>query len=88
MNSNLEKLKDYLEDEYRSTVNILTREELPWWLDNPNESKHLALQRGLGAVMYAQWLGEKYEDVEVIYEEYKTAIEAIIPTTKKEKRGI
>ena len=81
---NLEKLKDYLESEYRSLVNILTREELPWWCD-PKESKDLALQRGLGAVMYAQYLGETYNDVNNIYEEYKTQVEAIIPAKKKAK---
>ena len=75
----LEKLKDYLENEYRSVVKLITREVLPFWC-HPAETKKMSLDRGMGAVLYAQYLGAAYEDVNIIYEEFKAQIEAIIPT--------
>ena len=83
----LEKFKDYLEkDEYRSLVNILTRDKLPWWIDNPNESKKLSLQRGLGACQFIQYLGVPFEEVNEIYEIFKERVEDIIPTKEREER--
>jgi hypothetical protein len=84
----LEKLKDYFEnDEYRSLVNILTRDKLPWWVDNPNELKHLSLQRGLGACQFIQYLGVPFNETNEIYETFKKAIEDIVPTKEREVRG-
>lgn len=83
----LEKLKDYLEkDEYRSLVNILTRDKLPWWVDDPNYLKNLSLQRGLGACQFIQHLGVPFEEVNEAYETFKKAIEDIIPTKEREVR--
>jgi hypothetical protein len=83
----LEKLKDYLEkDEYRSVVNILTRDKLPWWVDNPNEIKKLSLQRGLGACQFIQYLGVPFKEVNEAYETFKEAVEAIEPTKEREVR--
>ena len=83
----LEKLKDYLEnDEYRSVVNILTRDKLPWWVDNPNYLKNLSLQRGLGACQFIQYLGVPFKEVDETYEAFKKAVEDIIPTKEKEER--
>jgi hypothetical protein len=82
----LEKLKDYLEDEYRSLVNILTRDRLPWWVDNPNDIKKLSLQRGLGACQFIQYLGVPFEEVDKVYDTFKKAVEVITPTKEKEVR--
>jgi len=82
----LEKFKDYLESEYRSEVNILTRDRLPWWFDDPNESKHYTLQRGIGACQFIQHLGVPFEEVNEIYETFKKAVEDIIPTKEREER--
>ena len=83
----LEKLKDYLEnDEYRSVVNMLTREKLPWWIDNPNDIKKLSLQRGLGACQFIQYLGVPFEEANEAYETFKKAVEDIIPTKEREVR--
>lgn len=83
----LEKLKDYLEkDEYRSVVNILTRDKLPWWVDNPNEIKNLSLQRGLGACQFIQYLGVPFEEVNEVYNTFKEEVETIVPTKEKEVR--
>ena len=83
----LEKLKDYLEnDEYRSVVNILTRDKLPWWVDNPNYLKNLSLQGGLGACQFIQYLGVPFKEVDETYEAFKKAVEDIIPTKEKEER--
>lgn len=83
----LEKLKDYLEnDEYRSVVNILTRDKLPWWVNNPDDLKKDSLQRGIGACQFIQYLGVSFEEVFEIYNTFKEAIEAIIPTKEREER--
>ena len=83
----LEKLKDYLEkDEYRSWVNILTRDKLPWWVDDPNYLKNLSLQRGLGACQFIQHLGVPFEEVNEIYTTFKKAVEDIISTKEREER--
>lgn len=82
----LEKLKNYLEDEYRSEVNILTRDKLPWWFDDANESKHYTLQRGLGACQFIQHLGIPFKEVSEVYETFKKAVEDIIPTKEREER--
>ena len=82
----LEKFKDYLEDEYRSEVNILTRNKLPWWFNDPNESKHYTLQRALGACQFIQHLGVPFEEVNEVYETFKKAVEDIIPTKEREER--
>ena len=82
----LEKLKDYFEYEYRSEVLILTRDKLPWWLDDPNESKHCTLQRGIGACQFIQCLGVPFEEVDKAYEAFKKAVEDIIPTKEREVR--
>ena len=83
----LEKLKDYLEnDEYRSVVNILTRDKLPWWVDDPNDIKKLSLQRGLGACQFIQYLGVPFEEANEAYETFKKAVEDIIPTKEREVR--
>lgn len=83
----LEKLKDYLEkDEYRSLVNILTRDKLPWWIDNPNDLKKDSLQRGIGACQFIQHLGVPFEKVNKIYVIFKKAVEDIIPTKEREER--
>lgn len=83
----LEKLKDYLESEYRSEVNILTRDKLPWWFNDVNESKHYTLQRGLGACQFIQYLGVPFEEANEIYETFKKAVEDIIPTKEREVRN-
>ena len=83
----LEKLKDYLEnDEYRSLVDILTRDKLPWWVDDPNELKNLSLQRGLSACQFIQYFGAPFDEVVKIYDTFKKAVEDIIPTKEKEAR--
>lgn len=82
----LEKFKDYLESEYRSEVNILTRDKLPWWFNSPNESKHYALQRGIGACQFIQYLGVSFEEANEAYETFKKAVEDIIPTKEREVR--
>ena len=82
----LEKLRDYLESEYRSEVNILTRDKLPWWLNDVDESKHCALQRGLGACQFIQHLGVPFQEVSEVYETFKERIEDIVPTKEKERR--
>lgn len=83
----LEKLKDYLEnDEYRSLVDILTRDKLPWWVDDPNELKNLSLQRGLGACQFIQYLGVPFDEVSEAYETFKEAVETVIPTKEREKK--
>ena len=80
----LEKFKDYLENEYRTEVFVLTRGKLPWWIDDPNESKHYVLQRGLGAGQFLQCLGVPFEEVNKAYETFKKAVEDIIPTKERE----
>lgn len=82
----LEKLKDYLESEYRSEVNVLTRGKLPWWFNDPDESKHYALQRGIGACQFFQYLGVPFEEANEAYETFKKAIEDIVPTKEREVR--
>ena len=83
----LEKLKDYLEnDEYCSVVNMLTRDKLPWWIDDPNYLKKLSLQRGLGACQFIQYLGVPFEEVNEIYATFKKAVEDIIPTKEREEK--
>lgn len=83
----LEKFKDYLEkDEYRSLVNILTRDKLPWWVDNPNDLKNDSLQRGIGACQFIQYLGVPFDEVIKIYDTFKKAVEDIIPTKEREVR--
>ena len=82
----LEKLKNYLEDEYRSEAFVLTRDKLPWWIDDPNESKHCALQRGLGACQFVQYFGVSFEEARDTYETFKKAIEDIVPTKEREVR--
>lgn len=82
----LEKLKNYLEDEYRSEVLILTRDKLPWWFNDVNESKHCALQRGLGACQFIQHLGVPFKEVSEVYETFKKAVEDIVPTKEREVR--
>lgn len=82
----LEKFKDYLESEYRSVVNILTRDKLPWWIDNPNDIKKLSLQRGLGACQFIQHLEVPFEEANEAYETFKEAVEAIVPTKEREVR--
>lgn len=78
----LEKLKDYLEKEYRDLVRLITN-PLPWWCD-PQESKDKTITRGVGAVMFAQILGASYEEVEPIFDEFKKCIDDIIPTKERE----
>ena len=80
----LEKLKDYLDNEYRMAVAILTRPQS--WYSDPERTKTCAIVRGLGAVMFAQELGISYEEVNPIYEEYKKCIEDIIVCTEREVR--
>lgn len=83
----LEKFEDYLEkDEYRSLVNILTRDKLPWWIDDPNYLKNLSLQRGLGACQFIQYFGVPFEEVNEIYATFKEAVENIIPTKEREEK--
>jgi hypothetical protein len=83
----LEKLKDYLEnDEYRSLVNILTRDKLPWWVDNPNDLKKVSLQRGLGACQFIQYLGVPFEEVDKVYDTFREEVEIIVPTKEREVR--
>lgn len=83
----LEIFKDYLEkDEYRSLVNILTRDKLPWWVDNPNDLKILTISRGLGVCQFIQYLGIPFEEANKIYETFRKAVEDIIPTKEREVR--
>ena len=82
----LEKLKNYLEDEYRSEVIILTRDKLPYWLDDPNKSKYSTIQRGLGACQFIQHLGVPFKEVSEVYETFKKAVEDIVPTKEREER--
>lgn len=83
----LEKLKDYLEnDEYRFLVSILTH-KLPWWLDNPNDLKTLAIARGLAVCQFVQSLGvPDDEEIDEIYAIFKKAVEDIVPTKEREEK--
>lgn len=85
MTKELEKLKDYLDVEYRDTARFLTH-SLPWWCKDPIEHREKAITRGLGACMYAQYLGVKFEEVDAIFEKFKKAVEDIIPTKEREVR--
>lgn len=62
----LEKLKDYLEMEYRDLV------RLGW---DRNRGKGNTLQRGLGACMFIQRLDIPFEEIDEIYKTFKTAVE-------------
>jgi len=81
----LEKLKDYLDAEYASTARFLTH-PIPSWCKDPEEHREKAIVRGLGAVMYAQYLGVPYEEVNEVFEIYKSALEDIIVTKEREIR--
>lgn len=83
----LEKLKDYFEGEYRSVVNVLTRNKLPWWIDDPDNIKKFSLQRGLGACQFIQHLGVPFDEVNEAYEIFKKAVEDIIPAKEREVRN-
>lgn len=85
----LEKLKDYLEnDEYRFLVSILTH-KLPWWLDNPDDLKTLAISRGLAVCQFVQSLGvsDDKEEIDEIYTIFKKAVEDIVPTKEREVKN-
>ena len=83
MSNELDVLKNYLEDEYKGAVRILTH-PLPYWCD-PNEQKEKTIVRGLGATMYAQYLGVSYNEVAPVYDNFKELVENIIPTKERKE---
>lgn len=82
----LEEIKNYLDEEYRQTSRILTREPRPWWTDE-KESKDSAVKRAMGAVMFAQRFHVNYDELEEAFEDFKGKISMIEPATVIEHRG-
>lgn len=82
----LEEVKNYLDDEYRQTARILTKEPRPYWVDE-EKSKDAAIKRAMGAIMFAQKFHCNYDELEEAFEDFKGKIYMIEPTTVIEHRG-
>lgn len=80
------EVKNYLDEEYKRTARILTREPRPWWA-KVEETKQSAIVRGMGAVMFAQRFHVYYDELEEAFEDFKGKIYMIEPTMVVEHRG-
>ena len=70
----LDKLKEFFDNEYKSTKRWI---ESPYGKQYKKEAIKNALQRGLGASFFAQYIGIEYRDVGELYEDYKEKIERL-----------
>lgn len=80
--TNLELVVDYLHREYQTTKRQFGRideGDSIWSEKDKPMIVNQTIQRGLGAVMFAQSLdGVKYETIEPIYEQYKENLEKLL----------
>ena len=79
MNIIIDTIKDVLIDRLKREVSD-TELSLNLLRDYFTKSriKEMALDRGLGATMFAQELGVSYEDADAIYENFKKEIEELV----------
>lgn len=82
----LEEVKNYLDDEYKQTARILIKEPRPWWVE-VEKTKDATIKRCMGVVMFAQRFYCDYNELEEAFEDFKSKIYMIEPTTVIEHRG-
>lgn len=70
-----EKLAEFFNQELIYTMIGLDREKDPKYR---SDICWYAIQRGLGATTFAQMCGMTFEEVELMYEEYKKKLEGIM----------
>lgn len=71
----LEKVKEYFEKEYISTVHAIER-KYSW--GTPKEFVDRGITNCLAVAMFAQTIGVSFEDVEPLYNEYKEKLENLL----------
>lgn len=71
----LEKIKEYFETEYKDTVNSIGAHYR--WIE-PSKIISQTLDRCFGVAMFAQTIGVKYEDIAILYNEYKEKLEKLL----------
>lgn len=80
--TNLELVKKYLEDEYKSIIKQFRRIDKGdsiWSEKAKSMLVNQTISRGLGAVMFAQGLeGIEFEDIDPLYEKYKKDLENLL----------
>ena len=71
----LEKVKEYFEREYISTVRAIER-KYSW--GTPREFVNMGITNCLAVAMFSQSIGVKFEDLDPLYNEYKEKLEALL----------
>ena len=71
----LEKVKEYFEREYISTVRAIER-KYSW--GTPQEFVKMGITNCLAVAMFSQSIGVKFEDVDQLYNEYKEKLETLL----------
>ena len=71
----LEKVREYFEREYISTVRAIER-KYNW--GTPESFVERAITNCLAVTMFSQSIGVKFEDVDPLYYEYKEKLEALL----------
>ena len=71
----LEKVREYFEREYISTVRAIER-KYSW--GTPQEFVKMGITNCLAVAMFSQTIGVKFEDLDPLYNEYKEKLEALL----------
>ena len=71
----LEKVREYFEREYISTVRAIER-KYSW--GTPQEFVKMGITNCLAVAMFSQSIGVKFEDVNPLYNEYKEKLKALL----------
>ena len=71
----LEKVKEYFESEYADTVRAIER-KYNW--GTPKSFVERAITDCLAVAMFAQTLGISFEEVNLLYNEYKSKLENLL----------
>ena len=73
----LDKVKDFYEKEYKSTLNWLDCEYCKT-RENKIKSINYAIQRCLAVALFVQNCGVTFEEVDVLYDEYRAKFQELL----------
>lgn len=77
------EINNYFEKEYQETKAFL--ENKPYWITSKKEEKQVvynAIQRCLGALMFAQQFGVTYQEESLSYEYYQEKLQGLLDNHK------
>lgn len=78
----LDKVKNFYENEYKSTIDWINSEYCTTYKDK-TESINNAIQRCLAVALFVQDLNVPFKVIDLIYEEYRTKIYNLLEEVKK-----